>query len=54
MRGLDQADAEEAEVHPTTAEALQAKVRQLRERKGRYEQLRDALEASGESQVVAD
>lgn len=51
IRELDQADAEEAEVHQTTAEALQEKVRQLRQRKGRDEQLRDALEASGESQV---
>ena len=51
LRALDAADAAEAAVPQPTAAALREKIQHLRERKGRYEQLRAALEASGESQV---
>jgi transposase len=51
LRALDAADAAETEVPQPTAAALREKIQHLRERKGRYEQLRAALEASGESQV---
>ncbi len=48
---LDTADAEEAECQKITAEALREKIRQLRERKGRYEGLMRAMERTGQSQV---
>lgn len=51
LHDLDATDAAEAEVPQPTVETLREKIRPLRERKGRYEQLRDVLEASGESQV---
>jgi transposase len=51
LRALEAADAAETEVPPPTAAALREKIQHLRARKGRYEQLQAALEASGESQV---
>lgn len=51
LRALDAADAAEAAVPQPTAVALREKIQHLRKRKGRYEQLRAALEASGESQM---
>jgi hypothetical protein len=47
----DAADAAEAAVPQPTAAALRETIQHLRERKGRYEQVRAAREASGESQV---
>jgi transposase len=51
LRALDAADAAEAAVPSLPATALRETIEHLRERKGRYEQLRAALEASGESQM---
>lgn len=48
---LDAGDGEEAEVHKPTAEELREKIERLKERKGRYSELKDELEASGEDQV---
>jgi transposase len=49
LHDLDTADAEEAETQKPTAEELQEKIRQLRERKGRYEGLRRVREVTGQS-----
>jgi transposase len=51
LHDLDTADAKEAESQKPTAEELQEKIRQLRERKGRYEGLRREMEVTGQSQV---
>jgi transposase len=51
LHDLDAADAEEAESQQPTAEELREKIRQLRERKGRYEGLRRELERTGQRQV---
>jgi transposase len=51
LRALDAADAAEAAIPQPPAVAVREKIQHLRERKGRYEQVRAALEASGESQV---
>jgi transposase len=51
LHDLDTADAEEAECQKPTAEALREKIRQLRERKGRYEGLMREMERTGQSQV---
>jgi transposase len=51
MRELDKTDVEEANVQQPTVEALQEKVRQLRERKGRYEGLLQEMDRTGQSQV---
>jgi transposase len=51
LRDVDAADEAAAASPQPTADALREKICQLRARQGRYEPLRDALEASGESQV---
>jgi transposase len=51
MRELDKNDVEEANVQQPTVEALQEKVRQLRERNGRYEGLLQEMDSTGQSQV---
>jgi Transposase DDE domain len=51
LHALDAADEAEPDVHKPTAEALRESIQQLRERKGRYEGLREAMEVSGESHV---
>jgi transposase len=51
LHALDEADEAETDVQKPTAEALQERIQQLRERKGHYEGLREAMEVSGESQV---
>jgi transposase len=48
---LDAADEEEADVQKPTVEELGEKIRQLRERKEHYGELKDKMEASGKSQV---
>jgi transposase len=48
---LDEADEQEAEVKPTTAEQLKEKIEQLRNRKDKYEQIDKQLTESGESQI---
>jgi transposase len=51
VRELDMTDVEEAHIQQPTAEALQEKVRQLRERKGRYEGLLQEMDSTGQGQV---
>ena len=51
LHDLDAADAEETESQQPTAEQLREKIRQLRERKGRYEGLMREMERTGQSQV---
>jgi hypothetical protein len=51
LQALDAADAAEPGVRQPTAAALREKIQQRRERQERYEQLRAALEAGGETQV---
>jgi transposase len=51
LHALDTADEAEADAQQPTAEALRERIRQLHERKGRYEGLKEAVEVSGESQV---
>jgi transposase len=51
LRELDMTDVEEANIRQPTAEALQEKVRQLRERQGRYEGLLQEMDGTGQSQV---
>jgi hypothetical protein len=51
MRELDLTDVEEANIQQPTAEALQEKVRQLRERQGRYEGLLQEMDSTGQTQV---
>lgn len=48
---LDAADEQEADVHKPTHEELQEKIKELRERKGRYEGLKQEMEITGKSQV---
>jgi transposase len=52
LRALAAAEAAETEGPPPTAAALREHIQPLRERTGRDEQLRAALEARGESQVA--
>jgi hypothetical protein len=51
MRELDLTGAEEATIQQPTAEALQEKVRQLREREGCYEGLLQEMDSTGQRQV---
>jgi transposase len=53
LQSLEQADATEAEMIPSQPAAadLQAKIQALQTRQGRYAQLLEALERSGESQI---
>jgi transposase len=51
LNELDANDEKEAEVHKVTAEELNKKIQRLKERKVHYQQLREELETSGESQV---
>jgi transposase len=51
LRELDVADEEEADVQKPTVEELKEKIRQLKERKEQYSNLKNDMEVSGESQV---
>jgi transposase len=51
MHELDKTDADEASVPQLTAEALQEKIRQRRERKTPYEGLLQEMDSTGQSQV---
>lgn len=51
LGALEAADRDEAEAASPTAEELQEKIDRLQERQGRYEELLEELETSGETQV---
>ncbi len=51
LRGLNAADEEEADVQKPTTEEQKEKIRQLKERKEQYSNLKNDMEVSGESQV---
>jgi transposase len=51
MHALDKTDAAEASVPQLTAEALQEKIRPLRDRKTHYEGLLQEMDSTGQSQV---
>jgi transposase len=51
LKEMDEADREEPEVKTPSAEELQKKIEQLKERKEKYEGLQQQLQESGEKQV---
>lgn len=51
LQQLDEADAEEPEARTPTADQLQEKIGQLKERKEKYQSLQEQLQESGETQV---
>lgn len=51
LKELDEADEQEPEVKTPSAAELQAKIKQLQERKQKYQGLRQELKESGEKQV---
>jgi macrodomain Ter protein organizer (MatP/YcbG family) len=51
LNDMDENDELEAQVHKPTAEEIQEKINDLKERKGKFGKLLDELEESGETQV---